>query len=114
MLQAHGLSKWYGAVAGLIDLTVEVGPGVTGLLGPNGAGKSTLLKLVTGQLRPSRGQVRVLGHEPWTSPRLFAQVGYCSEGDTYYPGMTGLELARRARLRRISSCVICCRMCCRW
>jgi ABC-2 type transport system ATP-binding protein len=90
VLQAAGLSKWYGPVAGLIDLSVEVGPGVTGLLGPNGAGKSTLLKLVTGQLRPSRGELRVMGRRPWNATTLFAQIGYCSEGETYYPAMSGL------------------------
>src|SRR4051794_37566918 len=60
-----GVSKWYGNVIGVNNLTVHVGPGVTGLLGPNGAGKSTFLQLATGQLRPSMGVVRVLGHVPW-------------------------------------------------
>ena len=56
VVAARGLSKWYGEVIGLNDVTVNIPPGISGLLGPNGAGKSTLLKLVTGQLRPSQGR----------------------------------------------------------
>ena len=55
------VSKWYGQVIGVNNLSLRLPPGVTGLLGPNGAGKSTLLQLATGQLRPSQGEVRVLG-----------------------------------------------------
>ena len=55
------LSKWYGQVIGLNDVTLTVPPGITGLLGPNGAGKSTFMKLMTGQLKPSKGSIRVLG-----------------------------------------------------
>ena len=54
-MRAENLSKWYGQVIGLNDITLTIGGGVTGLLGPNGAGKSTLLKLITGQLKPSKG-----------------------------------------------------------
>ena len=62
------LSKWYGQVSGLNDVTVAVPPGITGLLGPNGAGKSTFLKLITGQLKPSKGTVTVLGEPIWDNP----------------------------------------------
>ncbi len=55
VLAADHLSKWYGQVSGLNDVSVKVPPGVTGLLGPNGAGKTTFMKLITGQLRPTRG-----------------------------------------------------------
>jgi len=58
---ADHVSKWYGQVIGLNDVTVSLPPGITGLLGPNGAGKSTLMKLVTGQLKPSKGTITVLG-----------------------------------------------------
>ena len=61
IVQAEHLSKWYGQVNGLNDVTVTIPPGVTGLLGPNGAGKSTFMKLMTGQLKPSQGTIRVLG-----------------------------------------------------
>ena len=60
VLVADHVSKWYGQVIGLNDVTVSVPPGITGLLGPNGAGKSTFMKLITGQLRPSKGSVTVL------------------------------------------------------
>ena len=56
IVAAEQLSKWYGQVIGLNDVTVNVPPGITGLLGPNGAGKSTFLKLITGQLKPSKGR----------------------------------------------------------
>ena len=85
------LSKWYGQVIGLNDVSVEVGPGVTGLLGPNGAGKSTLLKLLTGQLKPSKGGVRVLGEPIWGNPLLFFRLGFCPEQDAFYERMTGME-----------------------
>ncbi len=89
ILRAEGISKWYGSVAGIIDITVELPPGVTGLLGPNGAGKSTFLKLITGQLRPSRGHLEVLGQRPWNHPHIYTRLGYCPEQNAYYEAMTG-------------------------
>ena len=85
------VSKWYGQVIGLNDISVAVGPGVTGLLGPNGAGKSTFLKLITGQLKPSKGTVRVLDEPIWANPSLFFRLGFCPEQDSFYDRMTGLE-----------------------
>jgi ABC-2 type transport system ATP-binding protein len=84
------LSKWYGQVSGLNDVTVTVPPGITGLLGPNGAGKSTFMKLVTGQLKPSKGAVRVLGEPIWGNPALYHRIGFCPEQDAFYDRMTGL------------------------
>jgi ABC-2 type transport system ATP-binding protein len=86
-----GVSKWYGNVIGLNKLTLRILPGVTGLLGPNGAGKSTLLQLATGQLRPSQGEVRVLGHVVWNNPALNRRIGLCPEQDAFYEWMTGWE-----------------------
>jgi ABC-2 type transport system ATP-binding protein len=91
VIVADHLSKWYGQVSGLNDVTVSVPPGVTGLLGPNGAGKSTFMKLVTGQLRPSKGAVQVLGEPIWGNPELYRRIGFCPEQDAFYERMTGLE-----------------------
>jgi len=85
------LSKWYGQVSGLNDVTVSVPAGITGLLGPNGAGKSTFMKLVTGQLKPSKGSVRVLGEPIWGNPGLYRRIGFCPEQDAFYDRMTGAE-----------------------
>jgi ABC-2 type transport system ATP-binding protein len=85
------LSKWYGQVSGLNDVTVSVPPGITGLLGPNGAGKSTFMKLVTGQLKPSKGSVRVLGEPIWGNHELYRRIGFCPEQDAFYDRMTGAE-----------------------
>jgi ABC-2 type transport system ATP-binding protein len=90
VIRATRLSKWYGQVSGLNDVTVSVPPGITALLGPNGAGKSTFMKLVTGQLRPSQGGIRVLGEPIWGNPRLYARIGFCPEQDAFYERMTGL------------------------
>jgi ABC-2 type transport system ATP-binding protein len=84
-------SRWYGPVIALNDVTVTIGPGVTGLLGPNGAGKSTFLKLAAGQLAPSQGEVRLLGSPAWGSPEVFHRAGLCPEADAFWENLTGLE-----------------------
>ena len=61
VISTQSLTKWYGPVIAVNDVTVDVSPGITALLGPNGAGKSTLLGLITGQLAPTRGELTVLG-----------------------------------------------------
>lgn len=91
IVAADHLSKWYGQVIGLNDVTVNVPPGITGLLGPNGAGKSTFMKLITGQLKPSKGTVKVLGEPIWQNPGLYFRIGFCPEQDSFYERMTGLE-----------------------
>ena len=68
IVTADHVSKWYGQVIGLNDVSVAVPSGITGLLGPNGAGKSTFMKLITGQLKPSKGTVKVLGEPIWRQP----------------------------------------------
>jgi ABC-2 type transport system ATP-binding protein len=90
MITTEHLSKWYGQVSGLNDVTVTVPQGITGLLGPNGAGKSTFMKLVTGQLKPSKGTVKILGEPIWGNPALFHRIGFCPEQDSFYERMTGL------------------------
>jgi ABC-2 type transport system ATP-binding protein len=94
IVTAEHVSKWYGQVIGLNDVTVSVPPGITGLLGPNGAGKSTFMKLITGQLKPSKGEVKVLGEPIWRNPHLYFQIGFCPEQDSFYERMTGLEWVR--------------------
>jgi ABC-2 type transport system ATP-binding protein len=91
IVAAEHLSKWYGQVSGLNDVTVSVPPGITGLLGPNGAGKSTFMKLITGQLRPSKGTVHVLGEPIWGNASIYQRIGFCPEQDAFYERMTGLD-----------------------
>ena len=91
VITARQLSKWYGQVSALNDVTVSVPPGITGLLGPNGAGKSTFMKLVTGQLKPSKGTVTVLGEPIWGNPSVYRRIGLCPEQDAFYDRMTGME-----------------------
>ncbi len=92
ILETHELGRWYGQVVGLNDLTVEIGPGITGLLGPNGAGKSTFLKLVAGEIRPSRGSLKVLGEDPFANRRLYRRLGFAPQQDALYDSMKGVEL----------------------
>jgi ABC-2 type transport system ATP-binding protein len=91
IIAADHVSKWYGQVSGLNDVTLTVPPGITGLLGPNGAGKSTFMKLVTGQLTPNKGRITVLGEPIWQNPALYFRIGFCPEQDAFYERMTGLE-----------------------
>ncbi len=88
-VEVKDLAKWYGQVVAVNGVVLTLRPGVTGLLGPNGAGKSTLMKVLTGQLSPSRGEARVLGHVPWNNPELFRHLGFCPEQDAFYEAMSG-------------------------
>jgi ABC-2 type transport system ATP-binding protein len=92
----RGVSKWYGDKVALSDVSFEVRPGVTALLGPNGAGKSTALKLLTGQLRPSRGEVQVLGQRVLNNPPLYRRIGLVPEQEALYPFMTAREFVELA------------------
>jgi len=91
VIETHKLSKWYGNVLGLSDVSLQVNPGITGLLGPNGAGKSTFMKLVTGQLKPSIGRVLIDGQKVRNNNGLFGRVGFCPEYDAFYEGVTGWQ-----------------------
>ena len=86
------LSKWYGDVLAVNEVSADFGPGVSGLLGPNGAGKSTLLKCVTGMLAPSLGTATVCGLEPFLSPEVMRRVGLVPEQDPVYSAATGFEV----------------------
>jgi ABC-2 type transport system ATP-binding protein len=90
-LEVRAVSKWYGEVTALSEVTFTLGPGVTGLLGPNGAGKSTLLKLAAGLLRPSLGTVRLGGRDPFASAAARASIGIAPELEGFPEGMTGLQ-----------------------
>jgi len=89
VIETLKLSKWYGNVLGLSDVSLEIAPGVTGLLGPNGAGKSTFLKLITGQIKPSIGSVRIFDQKIKNNQALFSRIGFCPEHDSFYEDMTG-------------------------
>jgi len=82
IVQVRELSRWYGIVMGLNNVSFEIGPGLVGLVGPNGAGKSTLIQLITGQLRPSSGELTVFGEVPWNNPPLLRRLGYCPERES--------------------------------
>jgi len=84
------VSKWYGPVIGLNQVTLELRGGITGLVGANGSGKSTLLRLATGQLKPTLGRVTVRGVDAWEW-QAKALVGYCPDNDSFYEDMPGRE-----------------------
>jgi ABC-2 type transport system ATP-binding protein len=91
IVEAEGLSRFYGIILGLNNVTFSIRPGITGVVGPNGAGKTTLFRLLTGQIRPSSGQLRVFGAAPWNNPAVQARVGYCPENETVPPGIRPVE-----------------------
>ena len=111
MIHIAHLTKLYGSVIGVNDVTVDLDVGAHGLLGPNGAGKTTFLGLITGQLRPTMGRVEVFGEPPFANPRVLRRVGYCPAADlgerhstpqvwvqylVRLSGFTGSEADRRA------------------
>jgi ABC-2 type transport system ATP-binding protein len=89
IVEANGVSKWYGEVLGLNTFTASFGPGITGLVGPNGAGKSTLFKLLIGQLRADQGTIAMLGENPWNNVAIKRRLGYCPEHNQMYGWLSG-------------------------
>jgi len=91
IVQTDSVSKWYGNVLGVSEITINIEKGVHGLLGPNGAGKSTFLKLISGQLKTNIGNVKVFGEYINNNYNLFNRIGLCPENDSFYKGITGKE-----------------------
>jgi ABC-2 type transport system ATP-binding protein len=91
VLHAENLSKWYGNILGISEISLDIAPGVQGLLGPNGAGKSTFMKIASGQLKQNLGKITVFGEEVYNNHRLFTRIGFCPEFDSYYKDITGWE-----------------------
>jgi ABC-2 type transport system ATP-binding protein len=85
------VSRWYGNVVAVNDITMTLGPGVTGLLGPNGAGKTTLLHMMSGFLAPSQGALRVAGKPAWRNPELYRTLGLVSEREAVHGFLTAWE-----------------------
>jgi ABC-2 type transport system ATP-binding protein len=103
VLRTEKLSKWYGNILGISEISLVLTPGVYGLLGPNGAGKTTFLKIISGQLRPNLGTVRIFNQPVFNNPDLFKKVGFCPEIDAYYQDITGRRfLLFMARLHSFS------------
>ncbi len=89
------VSKFYGEVLGVMDVSTTIGPGVTGLLGPNGAGKTTLIKLAVGLLHPSRGRVLIDERSTWRNAGLGIVVGYATDREALPEFMTGRAFLER-------------------
>jgi ABC-2 type transport system ATP-binding protein len=87
----QNVSRWYGNVVAVNDVTMSFGPGVTGLLGPNGAGKTTVLHMMAGFLNPSRGTVELDGRPTWRNPDVYRQLGLVHEREAVHAFLTAWE-----------------------
>ena len=102
-LTLGAVSRWYGNVVAVNDVTFEVGPGITGLLGPNGAGKTTLLHMMAGFLAPSAGDVKLDDTPTWRHPELYRRIGFVPEREAVHPFLTGRQFVEAsARLQGLN------------
>ena len=90
-VELSDVSRWYGNVVAVNEVSFRLEPGVTGLLGPNGAGKSTLLHLIAGLLAPSAGAVTISGRSAFGDPGVYREIGLVPEREAVYPFLTGRE-----------------------
>jgi ABC-2 type transport system ATP-binding protein len=88
---AENVSKWFGALVAVSDVSFDVGPGVTALLGPNGAGKSTMFRMLCGLARPSKGTVRVLGRDPRADTSVSRLIGLVPQQESVFEPLTARE-----------------------
>ena len=93
-IELRNVSRWDGNVVAVNDITMDIGPGVTGLLGPNGAGKSTILHMMAGFLEPSKGTLTVGGKPSWLNPGISKNLGLVPERDSVYAFLTGEQFVR--------------------
>ncbi len=101
-LELTGVSRWFGNVVAVNDVTMAIGPGVTGLLGPNGAGKTTLLSMMSGFLPPSSGTVTLDGAPIWRHPEMYRRIGLVPEAEAMFDTMTGWDFVlANAQLHRL-------------
>jgi len=91
VIRVDHVSRWFGAVVAVSDVTFDIRPGITGLLGPNGAGKTTTLKVLMGLMRATSGQARILGHSV-RETAFRRQIGYLPENPYFYDFLTGREI----------------------
>ena len=97
------VSRWYGNVVAVNDVTMTIGPGVTGLLGPNGAGKSTLIHMMGGFLAPSSGTVTLDGQQVWRNESIYRNIGLVPEREAMYDLVSGWSfVVANARLHRLA------------
>ncbi|HET7027894.1 MAG TPA: ABC transporter ATP-binding protein [Candidatus Limnocylindrales bacterium] len=96
------VSRWFGNVVAVNDVSFSIGPGITGLLGPNGAGKSTILNILAGLLRPSAGVATVDGRPTWRDPEVYRRLGLVPEREAMPGYLNGEEFVTyRARLQGV-------------
>jgi ABC-2 type transport system ATP-binding protein len=104
VIRVDGVSRWFGSVVAVSEVSFDVSPGVTGLLGPNGAGKTTLLRMITGLAETSSGTITVFGERVRDNPPLYRRIGVMSEHETVYGFLKGREFVRMmGRLRGVSN-----------
>jgi len=102
VIRVDAVSRWFGSVVAVSDVTFDVMPGITGLLGPNGAGKTTLLRMMTGLAATSSGSVTLFGEPVRDNPPLYRRIGVMSEHETVYASMKGRDFVRMmGRLRGV-------------
>jgi ABC-2 type transport system ATP-binding protein len=107
VVELGNVSRWYGNVVAVNDVSMSLGSGVTGLLGPNGAGKTTLLHMMAGFLAPSRGTLTVGGMPTWRNPDVYRQLGLVSEREAVHAYLTAHEfVVASARLHGLASPVV--------